>query len=427
MPWSARDAPGFTKRARTARQRRQWARVANRALASCIEGGGDAATCEAGAIRQANGVLASNERNIMPALFFVAAEASGSGREEVLGGDKYLVRPLKIIRSMVLNGAGDGPANQYLPASELTKCPVAAWNNIPLTLGHPFQGENGDMKYLSANSPAMVQRFAIGKIFGANMDDDGRVEAEAWLHVDTCESMGGVATKALNVFKANETAEVSSAYLFNLDETPGQAPDGMAYNAVQRDIYPDHVAILIDGVGACSNANGCGLGINQGCSCGGGESLGIMQRFVKAIEGIIKIQAVPEPDADPEPVAINKEGDDVEPIKTVEELMACNEVDQSVKDTIKASMAFQAAEEEKANAARADRVVKLAENEAVPFTLDQLKAMDDDMLTATEKLLDARPATVATNYQGQGIPQSMLTVNADEYPPQPKSTIPTLN
>lgn len=49
MPWTSTDANRFTKKADTAKKRRQWAHVANSALKS-----GDS---EASAVRQANATI----------------------------------------------------------------------------------------------------------------------------------------------------------------------------------------------------------------------------------------------------------------------------------------------------------------------------------------------------------------------------------
>lgn len=55
MPWYAGDAKRHTKKAKSAKKKRQWSKVANRALKS-----GDS---EASAIRQANAVVAGKVKN----------------------------------------------------------------------------------------------------------------------------------------------------------------------------------------------------------------------------------------------------------------------------------------------------------------------------------------------------------------------------
>jgi hypothetical protein len=54
MPWTSRDAGGYTKKANTPRKRKLWSEVANKALAS--------GSTEASAIRQANAVVSRRRR-----------------------------------------------------------------------------------------------------------------------------------------------------------------------------------------------------------------------------------------------------------------------------------------------------------------------------------------------------------------------------
>ena len=52
MPWTVKDVPRFTKKAKTAAQKKKWVSVANGVLKSCQSQGGS--NCEAKAIRVAN-------------------------------------------------------------------------------------------------------------------------------------------------------------------------------------------------------------------------------------------------------------------------------------------------------------------------------------------------------------------------------------
>lgn len=56
MPWTSSDAKSHTGKADTPQKQKQWAKIANSALTSCMEKGGE--DCEASAIKQANGVIA---------------------------------------------------------------------------------------------------------------------------------------------------------------------------------------------------------------------------------------------------------------------------------------------------------------------------------------------------------------------------------
>ena len=65
MPWTAKDAGEFTKKADTDAKAEQWAAAANSALEQCMADGGDEESCAASAIQQANGVIAK-EAESMP-------------------------------------------------------------------------------------------------------------------------------------------------------------------------------------------------------------------------------------------------------------------------------------------------------------------------------------------------------------------------
>ena len=60
MPWTVADVDRH-KRGLTPQQKRQWVRIANGALSRCLSGGGNQSSCEASAIRQANGVAGNAE------------------------------------------------------------------------------------------------------------------------------------------------------------------------------------------------------------------------------------------------------------------------------------------------------------------------------------------------------------------------------
>lgn len=443
MPWTARDATRFTKRAATAKLRRQWARVANSAESRCRADGGSEASCSSAAIRQANAVVArtsaSNEGGDMPEnLFFAQATLDTSMREEVLGGDLHIVRPIKIVRPMVLRGLNSGPVGQLLPAEEIIKCPPGAWNNSPLSLGHPFVQQDGKLVFNTADTPEMVGAFGIGTIFGTHIDEQTRVSAEAWLNAQICEDKGGNALRALNLFKdPNQTTEVSSGYVCRLDPVTGEF-GGVAYNGIHRDIHPDHVAILLDSRGACSNEHGCGLGINcAGDDCTGhasnaGAGKRTWRGFVAALEtyfggaddeGSPQVVAAEHGQAiSINAVSINKEKtvETVETIKTVVQLNASPTIDEGLKVQLNAALAFQEAEMAKQAEARKGRIAALVQNEHAPFELadvPELEKITDAMLEKFETLAankgkEEKPAETAktpTSFAANGMPASMLT------------------
>jgi|GEM_PF-5604204 len=63
MPWTVADVDRH-KRGLTDAQKRQWVRIANSALASCLRRGGSQSSCDASAIRQANGVVGHSKSDV---------------------------------------------------------------------------------------------------------------------------------------------------------------------------------------------------------------------------------------------------------------------------------------------------------------------------------------------------------------------------
>ena len=66
MPFSASDATGYTKKATTAKLRRQWASVANSTRLKCMDDGGTEKICDARGIKAANGVIAKGAEEMEP-------------------------------------------------------------------------------------------------------------------------------------------------------------------------------------------------------------------------------------------------------------------------------------------------------------------------------------------------------------------------
>ena len=151
-----------------------------------------------------------------------------------------MVIPLTMIVEGVLNGA-------YVPAVEFVP---QAWNGRPVTIGHPQV--NG--RDVSANSPEILEKFAVGQIFGAKLTDD-KLTAEAWIDTHRMGKLGQ--NQLLSNLKKEVKIEVSTGY-FAFTELQAGEIKGNKYNEVHRDIKPDHLALLPDAIGACSIQDGCG-------------------------------------------------------------------------------------------------------------------------------------------------------------------------
>lgn len=173
-------------------------------------------------------------------------------------GRAYLVAPGTIIVEGVLG-------NELLLASEFGRHPQG-WAGRPLPLLHP----QADGHYVSANSPDLVERVSVGYFYNPTVTGN-KLQGEYWVDVEKARRLGGEAQELLARLEANQKIETSTAYFRDFDPTPGTW-NGKQYAGIARNIVPDHVAVLVNEIGNCSIADGCGLLANS-CGCGGVETV----------------------------------------------------------------------------------------------------------------------------------------------------------
>jgi hypothetical protein len=148
------------------------------------------------------------------------------------------------------------PVNAETPelvlAQELLKAPKS-WNGEPACWDHPIIGT----QRVSANEPRMLERYQVGRVFGARLKGK-KLHVEAWLDTARAAEMGGLAAELLERIEAGEQIEVSVGAFVDLEMREG-VYEGERYSAIWHDIKPDHLALLPAGTtGACSNEMGCG-------------------------------------------------------------------------------------------------------------------------------------------------------------------------
>lgn len=165
-------------------------------------------------------------------------------RRETHGGIEYVIAPVVAVRAGVLNG-------ELLPAEEIAKS-VAAWNGVPLPISHPR--ENGTP--ISVNREDLLAA-CIGTFQHAHFDGFS-LRGELWLDAAKARAQGGDALVALQRLERNEPLEVSTAYEPCPVEPIHGDFYGQPYTGIQRNIRPDHLALLPNETGACSWEHGCG-------------------------------------------------------------------------------------------------------------------------------------------------------------------------
>jgi len=172
-------------------------------------------------------------------------------RKEMFEGREHLVFPVVALVEGVIF-AVNAEAPELVLAEELAKAPEG-WNGRPIVMNHPsIEGSR-----VSANSPEILEQLRLGNLFHAAIDGK-KLVVEAYIDPDRVRAVGGDATIALDRILAGETIEVSVG-VFVAPEAQNGEYQGQSYVDIWREIVPDHLAFLPEGmVGACSVQMGCG-------------------------------------------------------------------------------------------------------------------------------------------------------------------------
>lgn len=152
-------------------------------------------------------------------------------------GRDYLVAPMVAVVSKVLNG-------MYLPPEEI-EASILGWPGVPLTHTHP----NG-----SARDPDVT---ILGRAYNPTFEDNA-LKTEAWFDMELTRLHGEAGEEIIARLEAGETIEVSTGYYAAMEWSDGTF-DNEQYFAIQRDLKPDHIAVLPHDIGACSIDDGCGV------------------------------------------------------------------------------------------------------------------------------------------------------------------------
>jgi DNA-binding Xre family transcriptional regulator len=159
-------------------------------------------------------------------------------------GTEYLVAPVVAIKEGVLNG-------EFVPASAIAQS-APNWEGIPLTVGHPQR--NGNFVGVSTN-PEVLEEETIGVFKNVDVKEDSLV-GELWIDVEKIQQTSE-GKKALGILETGGNLEVSTGYFAESVPISGFF-NGNEYGAKQRNITPDHLALLPSEVGACNWEDGCG-------------------------------------------------------------------------------------------------------------------------------------------------------------------------
>jgi len=188
------------------------------------------------------------------------AHANVRTRMESLDGRSHVVVPMVAMVEGV--HCGSKGCDLYLK-EELGKF-VEAWNGVPIPVMHPQRGD----EYISANIPEVLETQVVGRFFNARFEE-GKLKGEAWIDIEKAKS---IYPDLLTMLNSSARLEVSTG-LWSDDEVVEGEWNGERYEAIVRNIRPDHIALLPGAEGACSWEDGCGVRANQDKK--GGEGMNV--------------------------------------------------------------------------------------------------------------------------------------------------------
>lgn len=250
MPFKPEDAEKH-KKGLTPKQAKQWARIAESVRKKEMKAGKTEEEAAVSAIKQANGVVMNTNES--------KGKFSNYKNKQVLDYEvkltvhqekAHLVVPVVMMVEGVHNGS-QGPLLHEI--SELGKFPES-WNGIPVVIYHPEEDGNA----VSANSPDVIDKMTVGRVYNTSVEGK-KLKAEVWLDEDKLHLVSNQTLEDIN-----ETKEVEvSLGMFTENEMEEGEYEGEKYVGIAHNHRPDHLAILPDQIGACSCADGCGLGANE--------------------------------------------------------------------------------------------------------------------------------------------------------------------
>ena len=174
-----------------------------------------------------------------------------TAQEVIHDGKPHLIVPVV----MLVEGVHHGSRGPILyTAEELQKNP-SAWNGVPVVINHPKDKKG---KYVSANSPDVLERELVGQVFNT-VWQEGKLKAAVFLDKERLET---VSNETLKIIMEGKAMDVSVGVF--TEELPEEGNwNGEAYQSIGTDFTPDHLALLPNTSGACSWDDGCGIRVNE--------------------------------------------------------------------------------------------------------------------------------------------------------------------
>jgi hypothetical protein len=184
----------------------------------------------------------------------VANLALNKVQKKELAGKRYIVAPV----SMIVEGVFAGSQGPLFYAGEEIAKSVGVWNHKPLTVGHPQMGG----QYVSACLPESIDQYSVGMILNTKWNASRKkLLAEAWFEETRLDTVPG-GNRIKEALTKQEPMEVSTGLFVDNELSAGQH-QGREYRGRAKNFRPDHLAMIVSGVGACSLKDGAGLLVNK--------------------------------------------------------------------------------------------------------------------------------------------------------------------
>lgn len=179
----------------------------------------------------------------VPVVLQFRAPVNGDIVTDSVIGKNFYVLPA----TMMVEGAYcpyvSGSANKttlYF-SGEALKESVQTWNGRPVSINHPDEEE-------TCNCPQNYDKQWLGFVFNAEYDEVGKkLKSELWLE----QERGAFIVESI---KNGDSVDVSIGAFGDL--VPSR---NAGANYDMKNIVGDHLAVLPDGIGACSWKDGCGI------------------------------------------------------------------------------------------------------------------------------------------------------------------------
>lgn len=183
----------------------------------------------------------------------IGVNVTSKARHAKLHGRNHLVVNARILKPGIHESANLG---KILYTEDRLSKGYQVWNGIDVVLFHPMA--NG--QYISARDPDILDSRGIGKQFNSKYGDG--IETEVWIDINRANELD---ERVVANIEAEKTTELSTGLFPFLVNEEGELA-GVQYKNRLADYFPDHLAILTEGTGACSVDKGCGLLIAN-CAC----------------------------------------------------------------------------------------------------------------------------------------------------------------